>query len=791
MGNYFLLIFLSILIVYLLLKKTKFSHNPGVPQASFSGAPHYIAGSTNGSPLSDLGSHCGFKAIIEERKAAYSALYTTITCFSAGRLQEFAVSLQSHTGEVFFNPSAKRNINFKPYSIEEEVEDRGWKLFSKMYFLKTNIAVLQLKFQSGINMGTVRPEFLLLSPRGRNRENPYPHLAGRRRYSQQDDGLLLTTLHRIPGQVLHTFFLPSNGESNIKGKLAGSQVMLSPGEELTWSVIVSFSADCKKKAVEKAFEAREKLFLLTEKAKYRWHRFEEQLPSPHTREEGQKEVYRLAAWALNNNLYAPRNGMKRWASLPCKVYFPFIWGWDTPQQAIAISEWSPTKASHSLFNQLEANNSNKTEKARGQVPCKLSDSRQGVFNFYSQSPLQSWSAVNIWQRMRNKDKAKIFLKKINPLLRANLSWWENNRQNSSGLFFYLNGMESGLDDSPRFYPRRFVPSFIAGLLPRYISAVDLNCWLFQSYINSSFINFEAGQPKTAKRLYARGIELAQKIDQDYWCEEEQAWLDRRPDGSFVKVLTPVAWWPAFVGATLNLNRIKAVIEKHLLDDEKFWGKHGIPSVSFSSPAYNHRQDGYYWRGQIWLINTYSALEVLFRHGYTKQAEELRQRILKTLAGAGGIYETYNALTGVRGWSSRGPGDPAAFQFGMSSAWAMQILLSRYQQFRYLFNDTQYIEGYIRCADVWGDYQQTSPPGMGQQDKKAMLYVETSDHEVPHITLQSADGKPLIDSLLVDVQFTDSYNNLNTKNVILYWQGNRFNLTVGERHRLKLSIAVNY
>jgi len=425
------------------------------------------------------------------------------------------------------------------------------------------------------------------------------------------------------------------------------------------------------------------------------------------------------------------------------------------------------------------------------VPCKLSDSLHGVLNFYSQSPLQSWSAVNICQRMQNKKKAKLFQKKINPLLRENLSWWERNRQRPSGLFFYLNGMESGLDDSPRFYPRRFVPSFIAGLLPRNICAVDLNCWLFQSYINSAFISWEAGQPNTAKQLYLRGTRLAEKIDQDLWCEEGQAWLDQRPDGSFVRELTPVAWWPAFVGATLDLNRIKAVIEKHLLDDQKFWGKHGIPSVSFSSSAYNHRQDGYYWRGQIWLINTYSALEVLFRHGYTKEAEELRRRILTTLTGAGGIYETYNALTGERGWSSRGPGDPAAFQFGMSSAWAMQILLSRYQQFRYLFNDTQNIEGYIRCADVFGDYHRTSPPGTGEQNKKAVLYVETPGFEVPHMSLQSADGKSLIQSSLVDVQFTDPYHNLHTKYVTLYWHKNRFNLTIGERHRLNLSVAVNY
>lgn len=789
-NAFFGLLILSVT-VNCIVKKLKTTSDSLDPQVIFCGAPHYIAGMTNGSPLSELGSHCGFKAVVEEKKAVYSALYSTLTSCSAGRLQEFAVSLTSGDGELFFSPAAKRDIHFHPFAIEEAAEDRGWKLHTKLFFVKTNIAVLHVKVTSVINEGMVRPEFRLISSHRRNRENPYPHLSGRRCYSEQEKGLLLTSRQRLPGRQLHAFFLPSHGNSDTKnGVLKGDNVNLAPGEELTWSVIVSFSADCKNKAVEKALVVRKNLALLTDKAKQRWRRFEEQLPIPHSGEEKFKDVFRLSAWALNNNLYAPRNRMHRWATLPCKVYFPFIWGWDTPQQAMGISEWSPAKAAQSLFNQLEANFSHKKECTRGQVPSKLSDSLCGVFNFYSQSPLQSWSALTVSERMSSRKKATIFLKQINPLLKGNISWWEKNRQHAGGLFYYLNGMESGLDDSPRFYPRRFVPSFIAGVLPRNIRAVDLNCWLFQSYVNAAFIGREAGRPEAVNELYARGTALAEKIDRELWCEEEQAWLDRRPDGAFVRELTPVIWWPAFVGATRNIDRIKAVIENHMLNEKEFWGQHGIPSVAFSSSAYNHRQDGYYWRGQIWLINTYSALEVLFRYGYTEEAEELRTRILTTMAGAGGIYETYNALTGERGWSSRGPGDPAAFQFGMSSAWAMQILLSRYQQFRYIFSDTHHIEGYIRSADVFDKIGETSPPGLGRQSV-ALFYVESHGQGTPHIRLESADGKPLRESALVDVRCMDPYRNLTSGSVVLYWQGNRYHVNVGERRRLELSAAVNY
>ncbi|HED24253.1 MAG TPA: hypothetical protein ENN91_03920, partial [Firmicutes bacterium] len=77
-------------------------------KAAYSGMPAYIAGSTNGSPLSELGSHCGFKAVLENEAAACSALYATVTSFGAGRITDFALRLYTDEGKKYFTVPRSR-----------------------------------------------------------------------------------------------------------------------------------------------------------------------------------------------------------------------------------------------------------------------------------------------------------------------------------------------------------------------------------------------------------------------------------------------------------------------------------------------------------------------------------------------------------------------------------------------------------------------------------------------------------------------------------------------------------
>ena len=773
-------------------------------RAEFSGSPHYIAGSTNGSPLSELGSHCGFKAVPEKEMAACSALYATVASFGAGRLHDFAFCLYEEGGNIFFQNPESRKVHFRPYLIEERNKDRGLQLQTRLFFLQHNVAILEMEWE-GETAARVRPTLLLLPTGGRDLENPYPHFNGFSVFHKRGDGLLFSKLFRLPALKMHTFFLPTNGGYGNKKELHGSWMKMNRGTKNRWSVIISFSADGPEQAIQKAEKTRQALDSLITEAEKRWNLFNEKLPVPgDASDKCAIKTFRLAAWALENNLYAPRGNMHRWGSVPAKVYFPFIWGWDTPQHVLGLSEWNTKMAGDVLLTQLLGNHlapgHNRfklkikgitifSSAQKNQIPSKIDDSLRGVLNLYAQPPLQSWAALRTYQRLQLLEDKDAFLQEVLPPLRENIRWWEENRRLRNGFFSYLNGLESGLDDSPRFYPRSFLPSFIVGLIPRFLSAVDLNCWLFQSYMNLAHLSREANRENDAHDYYGRANELKKIIDEELWSAEEGAWLDRR-NGRFIPVFTPVVWWPAFLGASTNLDKIRTVVEQHLLQPGKFWGEHGIPSVAFDDPTYNSRKEGYYWRGQIWMINNYSALEVLFRFGYTKEAEELHRRIIKTLYQTEGLYETYNADTGDVGWSSRGPGDPAVMQFGMSSAWATQILLYRYQHFCYIFPHTEQLRGHIQWATTLENIPDTSPPGAGAISEKALLEVQvpgSNGFDVPHLFAKSCDGKPLLDSALIKLRFDNPAGSVEANGDIIFtWRGESHILKSGTWFMLRPS-----
>ncbi|MDW7730030.1 MAG: trehalase family glycosidase [Bacillota bacterium] len=763
---------------------------------SYSGGPPYIAGSTNGSPLSDLGSHCGFKAVPERSAACSSALFATVTSFGAGRLCDFAVCLHTDQGSKLFDRPRTRKVHFQPYCIEEEAADGEITLRSKLFFLQNNLALLDITWETEENDIKVKPELKFKPISGRDLENPYPHFNGFTFYREAGSGLQLSNYHRWPGQKVHAFFLASNGGRTGHKEIEGVWFDLSPAHSLNWSVVISFSADGDNKVVARAERAMRCLEKLKSGSIRRWNQFESRLPVPAAADmEQTKGAFRLAAWSLQNSLYYPRGSMTGWGSVPAKVYFPFIWGWDTPQHVIGLSEWNPKKAGEILLTQFSVNSKAPEKRnfklkaggitiisraVRNQIPSKLDDSLRGVLDFYSQPPLQSWAAVRVYERLKKPEDKVEFLRKVLPPLQGNIRWWEDNRRLGSGFFSYINGLESGLDDSPRFYPPSFLPSFIIGLVPRLFCAVDLNCWLYQSYTNASYLAGEAGLIKEASTYKTRAAELSEKIDNELWSPEHDAWLDRQ-NGKFIEVVTPAIWWPAFVGASKNLSKIRAVIERYLLKKDKFWGEYGIPSVAYDDHSYNSRKDGYYWRGQIWMINNYAALELLYRFGYEREAAELHERIMKTIFTSQGLYETYNANTGVIGWSSRGPGDPAVMQFGMSSAWATQIVFYRYQHFRYIFPDTNRIEGHIQWATTFDRVSALSPPCAEENPCEAIMQVSTngSHHfNLPKIRLASSDNRALLKSEQLRLRFEDPNGFTGSEGKVTFiWKGEAFEVSL--------------
>jgi hypothetical protein len=146
------------------------------------------------------------------------------------------------------------------------------------------------------------------------------------------------------------------------------------------------------------------------------------------------------------------------------------------------------------------------------------------------------------------------------------------------------------------------------------------------------------------------------------------------------------------------------------------------------------------------------LTTLYRYGYEEEAEELRQRIFGLVKDKGGIYETYDPLTGEVGWGSGGVGDPSCFQFGWSSALLEEIALHRYQSLREITPDDFEFKGWVKQAHVFGE-----------RDEKLFYSVDTGEHEVPLVEVKTRDDKPLLESNDMLIRFTDPFDNLKNKN----------------------------
>jgi hypothetical protein len=288
---------------------------------------------------------------------------------------------------------------------------------------------------------------------------------------------------------------------------------------------------------------------------------------------------------------------------------------------------------------------------------------------------------------------------------------------------------------------------------------------------------ELGKPAEAKAWRDQARDLAQKIDAILWDPENNCWLDTynwigSKKYSHYRVLTPHIWFPAFAGATMDEKKARAVIEKHLLNPAEFFGQYPIPIVAYNDPSFAREKSG--WYSSIWLVTAYTALEALFKFGYEAEAEELKARLLAMMAsqkdGMKGIYETYDPLTGQYK-TEYSDGGYASFQFGWSSAFTLEMILDRYQEERFIFADTQAIQGFIRRAP---DFQTREP-----------FYRVAAGRDVPKVELTSADGKPLLEAASVKLKLTDPFQALPAGNVKVWIKGKMFEVELGKEYSFSI------
>lgn len=318
-------------------------------------------------------------------------------------------------------------------------------------------------------------------------------------------------------------------------------------------------------------------------------------------------------------------------------YFMGFWAWDSWKHAVALAAFAPELAKNQIRAMLDYQLSDGMV-----IDCIYSDPEENN-DRDSKPPLTAWAVDAVYKHTGDLD----FLREMYPHLLTYHRWWYAKRDhNGNGIceFGSTDGTaeaaawESGMDNAIRFDNATMVRngedawSFDQ-------ESIDLNAFLALEY-------------KLLKKF--AGI-LEQPFDEpdrtsgvaDYFFDNERGFFfDRRlSDGSFIHEESSEAYIPIWTGIATPEQVERAMTL--LTDPNKFSTYIPFPTAAADNPKFLPKG---YWRGPIWLDQTYFAINGLRNYGYNEQADEYTRQVFDRLDGltaSAPIHENYGTHTGER------------------------------------------------------------------------------------------------------------------------------------------------
>ena len=312
--------------------------------------------------------------------------------------------------------------------------------------------------------------------------------------------------------------------------------------------------------------------------------------------------------------------------------------------------WGQTEQDRAREN-LEAVFAWQTE--AGNFPCLVTGNDAWLDR--SQPPIAAFVVWSLYARSGDRT----LLEWAYPALLGNHRWWwAHRRLGETGLLAYGTSPdgpgeglykgtklgaknESSMDNSPLHDPVPFDPE--SGLLQA--ADVGLNSL---AALDGEVLAMMAGvlgktdeQSALSDRVAAHKAQIADWL----WDPERQVFANRMADGQFVAPLAPTSFYPLAAGIGTPA-QVEALIERYLVNPDKFGGPLGLPSVTRDDPAY---ANNVYWRGRIWAPLNFWVYQGLRRAGRNAEATilaEMSGRLFQMGWQDRLCGENYNAETGA-------------------------------------------------------------------------------------------------------------------------------------------------
>ncbi|MGG1519362.1 trehalase family glycosidase [Paenibacillus oryzisoli] len=207
-----------------------------------------------------------------------------------------------------------------------------------------------------------------------------------------------------------------------------------------------------------------------------------------------------------------------------------------------------------------------------------------------------------------------------PLLRQ-LGWFERKRKAEGEGYFYTDilthSWESGIDDGVRY----------DAVQTGAFACIDATCHVYQMYEHAAKWAELLGHEADKARFAARAEQLGAYIRERLYAEDAGFFYDSwSVNNPALRRTTMDGMWPIVVGAATK-EQANSVIDRYLLNPERFFTAHPIPAVSLDDPGFELRM----WRGPTWNSMTYWAARGCVRYGRTDAALKLLEKALDATA----------------------------------------------------------------------------------------------------------------------------------------------------------------
>ena len=318
-------------------------------------------------------------------------------------------------------------------------------------------------------------------------------------------------------------------------------------------------------------------------------------------------------------------------------YFVGFWAWDSWKIAVALSRFEPVLAKNSVRSMFDY------QLEDGMViDCIYPDASENNYRD-SKPPLAAWAVNEIYEQTGDID----FLRELYPKLIKYYVWWYEKRDHDkNGIceFGSVDGTveaaawESGMDNAIRFDNSVMVQNGDDAWSLNQES-VELNFYLayeeiilkkFAQILNETF------------EVTSKSIDIADH----FYDKDDKFFYDKRiDDQAFVKVKGAEVYTPLWTGLA-SKEQFEAILPT-LKDENKFSTYIPFPTASADEEKFSARG---YWRGPIWLDQTYFAINGIRKYGENELADNYTKQVFERIEGlqnGAPIHENYDPYTGKR------------------------------------------------------------------------------------------------------------------------------------------------